>query len=121
LQLLVRLELELGLPVPEDAVMKNDFETVGAVAKILHDAARLGRPGAFLEYEEDIKLHCVVSCLSEVIKRKGIDQRPLYFGVWDAELAVDDRYTISYHGADVGHDFLVRWAEQLYGLKVAAW
>jgi acyl carrier protein len=122
LQLMVLLELELGLSLPEEAVMKNDFDTVRNVAKILYDAQPRPPSGKILEFEADIKLHCFVSCLSEVIKRHGqLDHRALYFGVWDSEIVVSDRYALSYHSETIRHDHFLAWYERLYGIKVQAW
>src|SRR5690606_4834368 len=72
LQLLVLLEVEFGVSLPEEAVTNHDFDTVRNMTKLLFDAQQ-GRKD-YLDYEEDIKLHCFVSCLSEVLKRRGIDR-----------------------------------------------
>src|SRR5690606_42069392 len=69
---LVLLEVEFGVSLPEEAVMNHDFDTVRNMTKLLFDAQQ-GRKD-YLDYEEDIKLHCFVSCLSEVLKRRGIDR-----------------------------------------------
>lgn len=122
LQLLVFLELEYGLTLPEEALMNKDLDTVRAVAKLLYDAQARPSPTKLLEYEEDIKLHCFVSCLSEVVKRhEHLDHRVLYFGVWDAEIIVNERYEISYHSANVSHQHFVDWYERLYGVKAECW
>lgn len=122
LQLLVFLEIELGLALPEEAVMNKDFDTVRSVAKILFDAQPRPQSDKILEYDDDIKLHCFVSCLSEVIKRRqDLEHRVLYFGVWDSEIVVDDRYTISYHSDTIDHGFFIEWYARLYGVDVQAW
>ncbi len=121
LELLVLLEVEFGISLPEEAVMNEDFETVRSVVQTLFAAQRPPESGKILDYEEDIKLHCFVSCLSEALKRRGIDQRVLYFGVWDSEIVVTDECTISYHGESISHDFFVRWFERLFGVEVTAW
>jgi petrobactin synthase len=122
LQLVVLLELELGLSLPEEAVMKNDFDTVRNVTNILYEAQARPPSAKILEYEADIKLHCFVSCLSEVIKRHpGLDHRVLYFGVWDSEIVVGDRYNLSYHSESISHESFLIWYERLYGIKVQAW
>ena len=85
LQLLVHLELDHGLALPEEAVMNQDLDTVRQLLEVLHAAQPRPDTGKILEYEEDIKLHCFVSCLSEAIKRRaGLEHRVLYFGVWDS-------------------------------------
>jgi acyl carrier protein len=122
LQLLVFLELELGLSIPEEALMNKDFDTVRSVAKVLYDAQPRPHSSKILEYEEDIKLHCFVSCLSEVIKRhQGLEHRVLYFGVWDSEIVVTDRCTISYHSDTIDHRHFLDWYERLFGIEVQAW
>jgi petrobactin synthase len=122
LQLLVFLELEFGLGLPEEALMNQDLDTVRKVAKLLYDAQE--RPAATkqLEYEEDIKLHCFVSCLSEVVKRHpGFEHRVLYFGVWDSEVVVNDEFVLSYHSETISHAHFVHWYERLYGIEIWPW
>lgn len=122
LQLLVHLELDYGLSLPEEAVMSQDLDTVRNLTKLLFDAQPRGDSEKILDYDEDVKLHCFVSCLSEVLKRcHGIDQRPLYFGVWDSEIIMSDECVISYHSATISHQFFVDWYERLYGLRVHSW
>lgn len=122
LQLLVFLELEYGLALPEQALMNQDFHSVRQVAKLLYDAQERPAFDKILEYEEDIKLHCFVSCLSEIIKRRpGLDHRALYFGVWDSEVVVSDDCVISYHSESITHDYFVEWYEKLYGIRVYPW
>jgi len=122
LELLVELELQFGLALSEEAVMSQDLTTVRSVAKLLFEAQVRPESGKILDYDEDVKLHCFVSCLSEVLKRcQGLDQRPLYFGVWDSELIVSDECVISYHSATISHQFFVDWYERLYGIKVHSW
>lgn len=121
LQLLVNLELELGLSLPEAAVMNQDFQTVRAVAKVLFDAQERPASGKILEHDDDIKLHCFVSCLSEILKRKQIDQRAFYFGVWDSGFVVDERFRLRYHHDSIRHEFFMHWYERLHGVKVVSW
>lgn len=122
LQLLVLLELELGLALPEEAIMDKDFDTVRSVAKVLYDAQPRPPSDKILDYDEDIKLHCFVSCLSEVLKRlDAIEHRVFYFGVWDSEVIVTDRCTISYHSETISHQHFLDWYARLYGIEVRAW
>lgn len=122
LQLLVFLELEFDLALPEEALMNQDLDVVRKLAKLLYDAQPRPESAKILEYEEDIKLHCFVSCLSEIIKRRpGLDHRTLYFGVWDSEVIVSDQYVISYHSDTISHDYFVDWCERLYGIRVSPW
>jgi len=122
LKLLVHLELEHGLALPETALMNQELDTVRALARVLYDAQPRAKSGKVLEYEEDIKLHCFVSCLAEVVKRQlGLDHRVLYFGVWDAEVVVSDRCEISYHSPTISHDAFATWFGRLFGVQVRAW
>ncbi len=69
-----------------------------------------------------IKVHCFVSCVCEVIKRTpGVDHRPFYFGVWDADFSVSDRFVISYHSEHTNHDFFKTWYRLLYGVEIREW
>ncbi|MCM3443434.1 DUF6005 family protein [Metabacillus halosaccharovorans] len=68
-----------------------------------------------------IKVHCFVSCVCEVIKKTiGVDHRPYYFGVWDADFdVVNGRLT--YHSDQIDHKFFQEWYELLYGVKLYKW
>ncbi|TXC91622.1 Petrobactin biosynthesis protein AsbE [Metabacillus litoralis] len=68
-----------------------------------------------------IKVHCFVSCVCEVIKKKqGVDHRPYYFGVWDADFDIQEGI-LTYHSNDIDHDFFQLWYELLYGIKLNKW
>lgn len=136
-QLLVDLEIEYGIKIPEAALEKTDFSTVAALAaklQALNGATQTAATPADLDMtfasakldptpvELDIKVHCFVSCLCEPIKKiPDVDQRPFYFGVWDAELFVDERYRLSYHSPNVDHGFFVEWYQRLYGIQLSSW
>ncbi|MFD2672398.1 DUF6005 family protein [Marinicrinis sediminis] len=69
-----------------------------------------------------IKVHCMLSCLCESLKRySDVDYRPLYFGVWDAAFGVNGRGALSYY--DKGDDFQAyrQGFEDLYGIRVQSW
>ncbi|WP_404428080.1 DUF6005 family protein [Sutcliffiella horikoshii] len=69
-----------------------------------------------------IKVHCFVSCVCEVIKKtEGVDHRPFYFGVWDADFDVTPDGILSYHSENIDHDFFKSWYEMLYGIKIHRW
>lgn len=68
-----------------------------------------------------IKVHCFVSCVCEVIKRSEADHRPYYFGVWDADFSVTDRYELSYHSDAIDHSFFRTWYEMLYNIQLVRW
>ncbi|WP_273127845.1 DUF6005 family protein [Metabacillus sp. HB246100] len=69
-----------------------------------------------------IKVHCFVSCVCEVIKKtSGVDHRPYYFGVWDADFDVLEDQTLTYHSDRIDHDFFKKWYEMLYGITLTKW
>lgn len=70
-----------------------------------------------------IRVHCFVSCVCESLKRTpGVDQRPYYFGVWDAPFEVSAGFELSYH-SDAGYrqEFFREWYERLYGARIREW
>lgn len=69
-----------------------------------------------------IKVHCFVSCVCEVIKKTpGVDHRPFYFGVWDADFSVSDKNVLSYHSEHTQHDNFKSWYQLLYGVEIKPW
>jgi len=126
-QLLVDLEVEHSIKIPESALEKKDFSTLTALAAKLQSFAApvndvAAAPAEMDTAEMDIKVHCFVSCLCEPIKKiPTLDHRPFYFGVWDAELFVDAQYRLSYHSTNVDHGFFVDWYQRLYGIRVFPW
>src|SRR5690606_39105176 len=109
----------------------HDTATTEIYTLSLHDALPISIPHAPApaaedqkselipaEPELDIKVHCVVSCLCHPLKLHDIDHRALYFGVWDAEIFIDENYALSYHAPMVDHEFFTNWYERLYGVKV---
>jgi hypothetical protein len=72
--------------------------------------------------EVSIKVHCIVSCFCEVVKRRShVDYRPFYFGVWDAPFDHTETGEITYFQNDLRHDYFLYWFEQLFGTKVNEW
>ncbi|WP_411837104.1 DUF6005 family protein [Paracoccus sp. ME4] len=113
--LMLHLE-EAGVPMTEDTFDRAPGMTVRDLA--------LALTGVTPAPEEpvDIKVHCVVSCLCQALKDNGgIDHRPMYLGLWDGQVVVDDRMRLSYHAAGIDHGFYLDWAERLFGLRVARW
>ena len=132
LELLLNLETELGIQIPDTALSKEDFDSVENLAVFLlrdclssnnaEAATEVKATTAVVEEFEDIKVHCFVSCLCEIIKADDrVDHRPFYFGVWDAEVVVDKDYILSYHSDDINHDFFRHWYQKLYGVAVDPW
>lgn len=69
-----------------------------------------------------IKVHCFVSCVCEVIKKTpGVDHRPFYFGVWDADFSVSEEKVLSYHSGHTAHEDFKTWYQLLYGVEIKAW
>jgi hypothetical protein len=69
-----------------------------------------------------IRVHCFVSCLCESLNKvEGVDQRPFYFGVWDAAFFVAEGHRLAYHSPAVDQSFFCRWYEELYGARIEKW
>lgn len=67
-----------------------------------------------------IKVHCIVSCFCEIVKRySDVDYRPFYFGVWDADFDLTEQGEITYFSEN--HDYFLHWFEHLFGPKVETW
>ncbi|MEK3883840.1 DUF6005 family protein [Paenibacillus sp. PL2-23] len=71
--------------------------------------------------EQRIKVHCVVSCLCEVIKRHSdVDYRPFYFHVWDSDFSVTEA-GLSYYSETEGHGVSMEAYERLFGIGTVQW
>ncbi|QJC52809.1 Petrobactin biosynthesis protein AsbE [Paenibacillus albicereus] len=69
-----------------------------------------------------IKIHCLMSCLCEIVKRRGeADHRPFYFGVWDAEFDVTADGRLAYHSERLSHQRRFDDYERLFGLRAERW
>lgn len=69
-----------------------------------------------------IRVHCFVSCVCESLKRdESLDERPFYFGVWDAEFFTTAEYQLAYHSEQSDQSFFCEWYERLYGPKILSW
>lgn len=132
LEIFLNLELEYGLSVPEEAIAKQEIETVADLVALYLPKSAIVVPnfpltggtsdeGVHGEAYYDIKVHCFVSCVSDGLKKNGLDQRPFYFGVWDAKFAVSDRFELLYHAPDITQEFFRGWFERLYGVSVVEW
>jgi petrobactin synthase len=73
------------------------------------------------ELDYDIKVHCFVSCVCDGLKKRKLDHRPFYFGIWDTPFAVGERAQLLYHGPGITQDFFRSWFERLYGVAVEEW
>ncbi len=120
LSLIVALEMDFGLAIPETAILKDAFVTISGLACVLTgEEAPTAEPA---EVFEDIKVHCFISCLCEIVKAyEYTDHRPFYFGVWDSEAVVTDDCRITNHSDTITHDFFRKWFQLLYGVPVEPW
>jgi len=130
LQLFLHLELRHGLAAPEEAIAGAAIERVSDLvdlfARDVEAAPAAAAPetaGAGVHGEDyyDIKVHCFVSCACAALKARGIDHRPFYFGVWDADFAVTDRWALRYHDPAVDHEAFRSWFRALYGVAMVEW
>jgi petrobactin synthase len=135
LQVFLNLELEHGLMADDAVISAKNIVTVGDLADLFVEGeeAALPEPAAaaepMLEYEGgvhgeeyfDVKVHCFVSCLCDGLKRRGIDHRPFYFGIWDAPFGLGPRHELLYHDASVSHEPFRLWFEQLFRAPVTPW
>lgn len=129
LQLMLSLEMNLKLSIPEDAISRQDVSTVTDLAALLAPGAQDERAAAPEAPSEgvhgampyDLKIHCFVSCLCDGLKTRGIDHRPFYFLIWDAEFAITDGVRLAYHSDAMDHESFRYWFERLYGVPLAAW
>lgn len=126
LQIFLNLELEFGLDVSEELISRQDIATVADLAALLargrgSTPAPLAGEGVHGELDYDIKVHCFVSCLCDGLKKRKLDHRPLYFGIWDTPFAVSERAQLLYHGSGITQDFFKAWFERLYGVAIEDW
>ena len=84
LQLVLSLEMNLGLAIPEEAIAARDLSTVSDLAGLLArepavaEAPAASSEGVHGELAYDLKIHCFVSCVCDGLKARGIDHRPFY-------------------------------------------
>lgn len=134
LQLLLNLEQEMNLQIPDTALNKDDFKTVSSLSDfVLEEYLRQSGESSEeigtvdnkqqpTEEFEDIKVHCFVSCVCDLIKKSSeLDHRPFYFGVWDADIIIDNQGGLNYHSDDISHQFFIDWYQQLYGVELHSW
>ncbi|RIX98473.1 phosphopantetheine-binding protein [Aureimonas flava] len=131
LQLILALELRLELQVGEEAIARQDVSTVADLAALLvpseagpqapPPAAVAEGEGVHGEMPYDLKIHCFVSCVCDGLKARGIDHRPFYALIWDAEFAITDEMRLAYHSDAMDHETFRHWFQRLYGVPLVAW
>ena len=137
LQLILELETALDLPVSDEMVSRQDIATVADLAALLvpdaeggaeaqHARAQAVMPeapaeGVHGEMPYDLKIHCFVSCVCDGLKKRGIDHRPFYALIWDAEFAITDGSRLAYHSEVMDHEAFRYWFERLYGVPLQSW
>lgn len=126
MQLLIHLELNHDIEIPESAISQEDVNTVENLAHFILSYQQTNNIEVSDSVDEvpfeDIKVHCFVSCLCECIKASPkVDHRPFYFGVWDAEVVVNEDHMLAYHDESISHDFFIQWYKEIYGVEVTSW
>lgn len=131
LQLILALEITHGVSVPEAAINRQDVSTVADLARILAPGAEPAAPvaaepqapfeGVHGPMPYDLKIHCFVSCVCDGLKARGIDHRPFYALIWDAEFAITDGSRLAYHSDAMDHESFRYWFERLYGVPLVSW
>ncbi|MGE7413960.1 DUF6005 family protein [Methylobacterium tarhaniae] len=129
LQLILSLELNLGLSIPEEAIARQDLSTVADLAALVAREPAAEAPvapeapsdGVHGELPYDLKIHCFVSCVCDGLKARRIDHRPFYFLIWDAEFAITDDSRLAYHSDAMDHEAFRHWFERLYGVPIVPW
>jgi petrobactin synthase len=130
LQIFLNLELEYGLAMPEEAIARQELDTVADLVALYVPKAIIpsfpmtggtADEGVHGEAYYDIKVHCFVSCVCDGLKRQGLDQRPFYFGVWDARFTVSENFQLLYHSPEITQDFFRDWFQRLYRVQVREW
>ncbi|WP_442602788.1 DUF6005 family protein [Paenibacillus sp. KN14-4R] len=65
------------------------------------------------------QIHCLIDCLTDVFKDR-LDQRPLYFGVWEESINIEDG-KVSYYSIKSSYEWLINQFEFLYGKRIIEW
>lgn len=130
LQVFLHLELEHQMAMPEEAIAKQELETVDDlislyIPKSVQPSFALTGgdvdEGVHGEAYYDIKVHCYVSCVSAGLKAQAIDHRPLYFMLWDAKFDVNERFKLLYHSENIQQDHYSYWFTRLFRVPVEEW
>ncbi|ALN75228.1 DUF6005 family protein [Aureimonas sp. AU20] len=131
LQIILALETRLALTISDETVSRQDVSTVADLAALLLPqgepapaAEAVKEPvseGVHGEMPYDLKIHCFVSCVCDGLKKRGIDHRPYYALIWDAEFTITDDFRLAYHSDATDHEAFRHWFERLYGVRLDTW
>lgn len=131
LQIILALETNLALAISDETVSRQDVSTVADLAALVlppgtpvpavEESAEAAGEGVHGEMPYDLKIHCFVSCVCDGLKTRGIDHRPYYALIWDAEFAITDDARLAYHSDTTDHEAFRHWFERLYGVRLESW
>ncbi|MFS4583630.1 DUF6005 family protein [Phaeobacter sp. C3_T13_0] len=123
INLMLHLETDHGIEMPERELTKNDFSTVdGLIRMLLGETPEPAADDGDAPAPSEITVHCFVSCLCAAIRRHDhLNFRPFYFGTWDSGFAVTPQMQLAYHSEEITQDLYARWVERLYNIPVREW
>lgn len=123
INLMLHLETDYGVEMPERELSKDDIATVDGLIRMLMGetpapAAETGNAPA----PSEITVHCFVSCVCAAIRRhEHLNFCPFYFGTWDSSFAVTPAMQLAYHSEEITQDHFAAWVERLYNIPVREW
>ncbi|MBW7476507.1 hypothetical protein K0T92_17370 [Paenibacillus oenotherae] len=62
------------------------------------------------------QIHCMLDCLAVAVNQRGVESRPLYFGVWDGPFEITEQAEIRYYSPRLSFDNGMM--EKLYGSRI---
>ncbi len=119
--MLDRLAVNDALHASDETRKLDEITTIRDLADALFADQVLPEWYGKLEEYVDAKVHCLASCLCELVKQKQLDHRPYYFCVPDAEVIVSDKTMLNYHSDDISHQYMLDGFTTLYGMTVEPW
>ncbi|UWQ77332.1 DUF6005 family protein [Leisingera sp. M658] len=121
INLMLHLETDHGVEMPERELSKSDFATVDGLIRMLLGATPAPEPDT-APAPSEITVHCFVSCLCAAIRRhEHLNFHPFYFGTWDSSFAVTPAMQLAYHSEEITQDLYAGWVERLYNIPVREW
>ena len=122
LELLMHMELDYELEIPEESLMNSDFETVRNIVELMFNSQNLTKIHGEWEVSEKPNINSLASCLSEIVKRRNdLDHRILCFGICNTNVSVNDKSVLLADDDMTNHNFLTNWYDKLYGIQVSKW